>query len=555
MNHTKTNIAHLLILLFSISTFQLQGQDHLFKKHISYLASEQLAGRLTGSEGEKLAGDYIAKAFSDAGLVSGGENGTWFQTFSFIKFRLASMSEPLDFYGITSLQPYKYFYPLTYSCDTANISSMPLQGVSYGFRDSGDFDFIDTLTGIAVVKAGLPTEVNPHSTEAMQADWPKRIRLLQQKGAKAIIICKPYTGFTDVPEKGLKVRGFQAQIPVIYADTTYAFITGYPEAAFHYVIHKIMGEGRNVVGVTPKKKKSTVIIGAHYDHIGRGELGGSRKDTFASHYGADDNASGTAMIMELAKAVKNKKLNKHRYVFVAFSGEELGLLGSHYFANNPSTPIPNTRAMLNFDMVGRMDTLTPKLYVGGTGTCMTWEKLLNEIEDTSKLFISKDPKGTGATDHTNFYYKQIPVLSFFTGLHNEYHTPNDIEALINYNGMTKVYDYVYEVLLKLNHKKYRKGVFQSVKEEKKEASSFKVTLGVMPDYGYSGQGLKISGANKGGPAELAGLIGGDVVTKIGTHDISDIYAYMKVLSLFKKGDTTTIVFLREGESKEAQVTF
>ena len=206
-------------------------------------------------------------------------------------------------------------------------------------------------------------------------------------------------------------------------------------------------------------------------------------------------------------------------------------------------------------MVGRVDTTNPMLFLGGTGTCKTWSELLEKVEDSATLKITKNPGGTGASDHTNFYYKKVPVLSFFSGLHSEYHTSSDVDSLINYKGMETVYSYTIRIIEQLNKKPFRVGTFQQVEEEKKQERAFKVTMGVMPDYGYTGKGLYISGVNPGGPAEKAGVESGDVVLKIGEHEITDIYKYMDVLKLFKKGDETDIVVLRNGEEMRLKLVF
>jgi aminopeptidase YwaD len=555
-----------LLVLGSYSKINGQsttGTAAQFRTHIQYLASEELAGRLTDSEGERKAADYIAAYFKQAGLVPAGPNGSYFHTFTFEKHRMASIQNGMELSGSflpdgTSgkalLKAYTHFYPMSASCDTAKQSNLPMQAVGFGYRDE-DLASFDTLTGLAIVKLGLPEGVGAHSQDALLADLSKRIRFLQSKGAKAILFTKPQSGFEDIPKKEIRARVQRTAIPVMFADTTYSFITQFKFASYDYTIHSIQGTGTNVVARTPGKKKAPLIVGAHYDHIGRGELGGSRSKTEGIHYGADDNASGTAMIMEMAASLKAKKIKKHTVYVVAFSGEELGLIGSGKFVEFMGAELDNARAMFNFDMVGRVKPNEPKLLLGGTGTCLTWNDILNSAEDYTTLNVERNPSGTGASDHTNFYYRKIPVLSFFTGLHNEYHTPQDVDSLIQYEGMELVYNYAMTLLQLMQNKKYVKGSFQSVKEPEKKSASFSVSMGVMPDYGYTGKGLKITGANPGGAAEKAGLEAGDVITKIGEHTISDIYNYMEVLRLFKKGDQTTVGFERNGKSETRNISF
>ena len=526
-----------------------QGSYSHFQEPLRFLAGEQAEGRLTSAPGEALCAEYIARHFKEAGLLPGGKDGSWFQTFPFVKYRMASISKPMDFFGLATLDGYQHFYPLSFSSDTVDIFQGTLQGLEYGFREEIDWSKEVIINGIAVIKAGMPEGIDTHSPLAAEARMDKRIRKLEEKGAKAVIVCKPHSGFTDIQDKKLRPRRYQANIPVVFADTTYAFITGFPSVSFSYLIHQIMGEGTNVIAQTNPKKKSNLILGAHYDHLGYGELGGSRKDTFAIHYGADDNASGTAMIMALAEKVTHKSLKHHNHVIIAFSGEELGLLGSQFFAKNPTVPLSQSRAMFNYDMVGRMDTATHKLYIGGTGTCNTWNDILDQYpNDSTYLVIERNPKGTGPTDHTPFYYQKVPVLSFFTGLHSDYHTPFDTEDKINYAGMQKVMDLTLSILKDVHSKKWRKGTYQSVIEEKKEAATFTVTLGIMPDYGFAGKGLKITGVSANGPAHKAGLTNGDIIVKLGEKDINDVYAYMNALSTLSPKQTTTLSYIRNGET-------
>lgn len=568
-SRVNKGIGLLLFVLFILQAAPIKAhEDHgkaaQFRTHIRYLASEELEGRLTDSEGERKAAAYISAYFKEAGLVGAGPNGSYFQTFTFEKYRLAAIQKnglelhgsmlPDGSAGKAFLKAYAQFYPLSVSCDSAFESQIPLQAVGFGFR-AEDLVSWDTLNGMVIVKLGLPEGVGAHSQEALLADLSKRIRFLQNKGARAILFTKPYAGFEDLPKKELRARIQRAAIPVMYADTTYEFVTQFRYASYDYRIHSIEGTGTNVVARTPGKKKAPLIVGAHYDHIGRGELGGSRSKTEGIHYGADDNASGTALIMEIAASLKAKKIKKHTVYVVAFSGEELGLIGSGKFVEYMGSELDNARAMFNFDMVGRLKPEDPKLLLGGTGTCLTWNDLLNSVEDSSKLKIERNPSGTGASDHTNFYYRKIPVLSFFTGLHNEYHTPQDVDSLIHYDGMELVFDYAMSLIQTLQNKKYIKGTFQSVKEPEKKSVSFSVSVGIMPDYGYTGKGVKITGVNPGGAAEKAGLEAGDIITKIGEHTISDIYAYMEILRLFKKGDATTISFERKGTTETRPLSF
>ena len=311
--------------------------------------------------------------------------------------------------------------------------------------------------------------------------------------------------------------------------------------------------GNNVVGFLNNEAEKTVIIGAHYDHLGYGEYGGS---LFASsekeiHNGADDNASGIAAMLAIAERVQHLELENYNYIFLAFSGEEQGLWGSNYYAKNPTVPIENVAFMINMDMVGRLDE-EKRVAIHGTGTSPVWNSVLDSISEPA-FKIKKHESGVGPSDHTSFYLQDLPVLHFFTGQHEDYHKPSDDAHLINYEGLELIVDYIEIVLTEMNGKPAPE--FTKTKDESRSTPSFKVTLSVIPDYLYSEKGMRIDGVNENGPADKAGLIKGDIVVKMGDMEIEDMMGYMKALSIFEKGQTITIVVEREGVEIEKELTF
>lgn len=311
--------------------------------------------------------------------------------------------------------------------------------------------------------------------------------------------------------------------------------------------------GHNVVGFLDNKAKKTVIIGAHYDHLGYGEMGGSlfTGSEKQIHNGADDNASGVAAMMAVAERVIAKKLDKYNYLFLAFTGEEEGLWGSNYFAKNPTVDIKSVAFMINMDMVGRLDE-EKRIAIYGTGTAAVWDTMIDSLV-VSDFKIKKHASGVGPSDHTSFYLQDIPVLHFFTGQHENYHRPSDDAELINYAGLDLVIDYMEELLTIMNDKPVP--LFTKTKDESTEAPSFKVTLGVIPDYLFNEEGMRIDGIHEGKPAYNAGLIKGDIVKKMEELEIIDMMSYMKALSKFEKGQTITIVIEREGKLLEKKLTF
>lgn len=306
--------------------------------------------------------------------------------------------------------------------------------------------------------------------------------------------------------------------------------------------------GRNVLGFIDNKAENTVVIGAHYDHLGYGNEGSLYRGEKAIHNGADDNASGVAVMLNLASKLKKENTNNN-YLLMAFSGEEMGLLGSNYFVKNATVNTKKINYMINMDMVGRLKDSILAVY--GTGTSPIWRQTISSLNDNFNL-VEKE-SGVGPSDHTSFYLNDIPVLHFFTGQHEDYHKPSDDQELLNYEGMYQISDYIFSIVSDLDNN--GKLVFKKTKNESEDAPRFKVTLGVIPDYLYEGKGMRIDGISDGKPAEKAGIIKGDVVVKMGEIDIVDMMSYMTGLSKFEKGNTTIVEVLREGEIIEVKVTF
>lgn len=313
----------------------------------------------------------------------------------------------------------------------------------------------------------------------------------------------------------------------------------------------VLVEGKNVVGYLNTGAKYTVIIGAHYDHLGLGASGSLYFGKPAIHNGADDNASGVAMMLALAKELIQRKNKDYNYVFIAFSGEEKGLWGSNYFAKNPTVMLKDVSFMLNMDMVGRLNE-ERQLAIYGTGTSPVWNTIIDKLE--RPLFsIKKEASGVGPSDHTSFYLQDIPVLHFFTGQHENYHKPSDDVEFINWEGMQDIGSYILSLIASTNSK--QKLAFTKTKSEKDETPDFKVTLGVMPDYLYDGKGMRIDGVREGRPAHAADIIKGDIVLKMGDQEVVDMMSYMRCLSIFSPGQTVDVVIKRGEKMMTKKVTF
>lgn len=309
--------------------------------------------------------------------------------------------------------------------------------------------------------------------------------------------------------------------------------------------------GTNVIGFLDNKAQNTVIIGAHYDHLGLGGQGSLYRGEPAIHNGADDNASGVAVLLHLAAELQAKNAPRNNnYLFMAFSGEELGLLGSNFFSKNPTINLDKVPYMLNMDMVGRLNE-ERALAVYGIGTSPVLPDIIRE--NAGSLKIIENESGVGPSDHTSFYLVNIPVLHFFTGQHEDYHRPSDDTEKINFKGMELISDYIYSIINDLDNQ--GKLTFTKTKNESEKAPDFKVTLGVVPDYLFDGEGMRLDGVSEDKPAQKAGMKKGDIVKKMGKFVISDMMSYMQSLGEFKPGQTIIVTIDRDGEYMELEVTF
>lgn len=308
--------------------------------------------------------------------------------------------------------------------------------------------------------------------------------------------------------------------------------------------------GRNIIGFIDNKAKSSIVIGAHYDHLGWGDEGSLHTGEPMIHNGADDNASGVAALLFLAEKLAQQKQN-HNYIFIAFTGEEKGLLGSNYFVNNSTLELNNVSFMVNMDMVGRLDN-DRRLAVYGVGTSPSFIPAIEQIDEPTFKF-KFDSSGVGPSDHTSFYLNDIPVLHFFTGQHAQYHKPTDDVELINFEGLNDVSLFIYKLILSLDTNE--KISFTKTKEKENIQMGFKVTLGIIPDYLYSETGLKVDGVKENRPAGNAGILKGDVIISMGDLKIRNIDDYMFALNQFAKGDTIEVLILRNEEVIKLSLTF
>ncbi len=312
---------------------------------------------------------------------------------------------------------------------------------------------------------------------------------------------------------------------------------------------------RNVLAMVEgtEHPEQYIAIGAHYDHLGMGEFGSLyTRDDPQIHNGADDNASGTSGILELAQYFAENPPQKS-IIFMAFSGEEMGLLGSQHFVDNPTVPLENIEAMINMDMIGRLSD--GKLLIFGTGTTDRWSDIITQA-NTDSLTIQTQPDGTGASDHTSFYNKQIPVLHYFTDTHADYHRPSDDASYINFEGTDTVVEHVRRLVQAVDTLAQNQLAFtEAPGSPQRNMTLDGPTMGVTPDYGFDGTGMRITGVRSDGPAGNAGLQSGDVIIRLNKTEVGDIYDYMEVLNDLSEGQETTVTIVRDGEEQTFNITF
>ena len=295
----------------------------------------------------------------------------------------------------------------------------------------------------------------------------------------------------------------------------------------------------------------TVVVGAHYDHLGMGGPGSLAPWTKAIHNGADDNASGTAALLEIAHTLASRPMKpSRRIVFIAFAGEERGLLGSAHYAKNPVFPIETTVAMVNMDMVGRLKN--NKLIVHGTGTATEFDGMIDQLNQAHKFDIKKEPGGFGPSDHATFYGKNIPVFHFFTGTHNDYHRPSDDFEKINLEGMHRIAGLVTDVVDRISETKQRPE-YQEIKRRPRPQGD-RPYFGSIPDFGQEVEGYALMGVTKDSPAAKAGLKAGDVIIKLGESRIGGLEDFDSALRKYKAGDKVKTTVKRNGEELELVVT-
>jgi Zn-dependent M28 family amino/carboxypeptidase len=689
------------------------------RAHVTYLASDKLEGRRTGTPGAEEAARYVAEEFRRLKLAPGvansilfrpgpnqlsGEFKGYFQTFPYVAAvelgagNALTATRRVD--ATTQAPPMAIDFrigedwtPLGFS-SSATVVDAPAVLAGFGIASAelsyDDYKAADASGKVAVAFSGTPDGDNPHGKFVRAGELRFRVAGAHAAGAKALVLIASDLNFKD--EKLARLRydnaGGDAGLPVLVISrqaaakllglgSDLALLASYEKAVTEEKsaatggpipatgAKRFFGEktplqdvrfrlttdvvrkdapAANVVGVLEgsdaKLKNEIIVIGAHYDHLGRGGEGSRAEREGEIHHGADDNASGTAGLIELARLLSNdRSLMRRTVVFVAFGGEEEGLVGSSFYVQHPARPLEQTVAMLNMDMIGRLRESA--LSVGGVGTAAEWRGWLEEankgykvtldssitgahddaqaagadgdkdVDDGKAKSDDKDKKqksegkrgghgsgrvigvgagrenreppvpvivtgsngrtavtatpaerfalrlsedGFGPSDHSSFYARRVPVLFFFTGTHEDYHKPSDTADRINYDGEALILQFVRDVVYRLQAADARPAYAQAKSEMNSRSTTFRVSLGTMPSYAESDDGLKLEGVREGSPAAAAGIKAGDKIVKLAGRDIRNVYDYTQALSEMKAGQEYEVEVVRDGQRLALKIT-
>ena len=623
----KQFLSFLLLLSFAFGAAAQKADvtEQNLRTNIGYLASDQLEGRRTGEPGATTAAGYIANLFANYKLKAGISQTTngktsknYLQKFPYVtgveaaatgnEFKLNLKNVNSSQIQVEQNNPVK---PMSFSPNgEANDAKIVFAGFGIESAESkfNDYEGLDVAGKVVLAFDGNPENDVPRSPFS-RFDVRAKAKIAKDKGAVGLLLISREDKFESdkyarvkfdqtlgeaaVPTfavsrgTGANILGIKdAELKTIETltamkkDTTAKVKINFqdlsPTVSFKVNFVKKTTDAYNVIGILEGNdatlKNEAIVIGAHYDHLGKGGQGSLAVNSTEIHHGADDNASGTSALIELARIFAKEKKNKRTIIFIAFGGEEEGLLGSKYYVNNPVFPLDKTVAMVNMDMVGRLKD--DKLTVGGIGTASEWKSLIEVKNQGSALNVvqTKTPRvensvgtlttatttlfnlqlnedGFGPSDHSSFYGKQIPVLFFFTGSHEDYHKPSDTADKINYAGMLKIIEYVAQITRDIDQNPKRP-TYTVAKSSSTVGgrSGFNVSLGTVPNYAEGKEdGLLLDGVRDESPAAKAGIKAGDKIVKMAGREVRNISDYVFVLGEMKAGEEYEIVVMRGAE--------
>ncbi len=576
-----------------------------FQAHVDYLASDQLAGRGVGTEGIELAADYIAAQFRDAGLEPGAGDGTFFQSFPIALRRTLTDESSLKLVGDERERKlHRDFVPFIFSSGASFKGGVVFcgYGIEAADKNHNDYEKIDLNGKVALMLRGEPpswSEANGEPTR--YAMFRDKVYDAKDRGAVAVLITNQAPTAPAQPDTLIDFDNARREnygIPAFHISRSFARAMlhkgglgslkelqrrldaaeivsaplGHVAVSGNPGLRQQTAPTRNVIGLLRGRgplADECVVLGAHYDHLGirkpmmrRFKAGKLIREDLPPqiHNGADDNASGVAGLIEIARRAAAAPPPRRSLLFVAFSAEESGLLGSAYYVKHPVFSLENTVAMLNMDMIGRMNRRTDRVLVFGAKSGTGIEESLMRRAAALGLEIAPSKDSGGRSDHASFIRKKIPALHFLTGIHSDYHKPSDDADKINARGGVEVERLVYDIAEDIANA-HARPKFQAVNVERKEAKgasgtpTYRVVMGLAPGYAEGDQpGMAVEAVTPEGPADVAGMKGGDRIVRINDKDVGNIYDYMAAMRKNKPGDHVTVVVMRNGKKLVLDVT-
>src|ERR1041384_370121 len=626
------------VLVTSAVAQQPQPSVNRLQQIISYLASDALEGRRTGTPGANDAAHYIAGEFSLLGLrpaiqmagaarTRGETRARYLQPFPYVS-KVELGKNNLLF--VTAGRPEdaaqfvvgEDWMPLGFSTN-AEVKAAEMVFAGYGITSAelkyDDYAVSNAKDRVAIVFAGTPDADNPHGQFQQAGQIRFKVAAARAAGARALLIIAneeilqhdrlSQLSYDNAGEAGIPTIVISQKLAKKILNTELDDLAKAADARtssgnalrnpiagakvnLNVNVNRIESPSFNVVGILPgtdpKLKNEAIVIGAHYDHLGLGGEGSLAPREGEIHHGADDNASGTAGMLELARIFSAQK-PRRTMVFIAFSGEEEGLIGSNYYVNHPVVPLANTVAMINMDMIGR--ETQKKLIVGGVGTAQEWRALIDRknvvptaaaslsvpgvgsanlainlpvnvnvngqpvVAAPGKNFeLTMTEDGFGPSDHSSFYAKQVPVLFFWTGTHNDYHKPSDTYEKINYEGEARILSLVASIVRDIDRSDARPKFTVAKSDSQGRSTGFRVYLGTIPNYADSNDGLTLDGVRDESPAAKAGLKAGDKIVKMAGRDVKNVYDYTQALSEMKAGQEYEVELIRGGQRMILKIT-
>ena len=589
-----------------------ETQTASVEDHVRYLASEELGGRLTGAPGEALAAEYIAKQLDHLGAVPLPGSSSFLHPFEFTSGS-KDAGTSLVVAGADAITGTDNIQALSFSDSGETSGDLVFAGYGLRVPDSAEFGYdsyatLDVKDKVVVVLRYFPedTEGDVRASLARYSGIRYKALLAREHGAKAMLLVTgprspnagqvmPMTFDTAVSGSGILAASISGEVAdqlftgaelnladaQASLDTANPHITGFDlssNVALDIKVEREKRTGTNVIGMLPAAPQEAgtverpwVMVGAHFDHLGHGGGGNSLADASqrtAIHYGADDNASGTAAVLDIARRLggsERRKTRKRSIVLAFWSGEELGLLGSADFTKQSAATgkdsdtsrafkLEDLAAYVNFDMVGR--SRDNKLSVQATGSSKAWPGLIERSNVPVGFDLSLQSDPYLPTDSASFHSYEIPTLNFFTGSHQDYHKPSDTVDTIAYGELERVAQLGSLVVRKLseNQETPKFSQVQQTRQDTGSRDSVRAFTGTIPDYATEIEGLLLGGVMAGGPAEEAGLRKGDVIVRFGAVDVKNIYDYTYALDAVKVDVTLPVVFMRDGERMETEIT-